>query len=56
MQFDLVLNMFVHLTSISLLSFLIFILYFLSSMCMFSFSVGGASLTILRIRLTKGIS
>ena len=55
MQFDLALNMFVLLTSMLLLSFLIFILHFLSSMCMFIFSVGDASLTILRNRLTKGI-
>ena len=38
-----------------LLSFLILMLYFLSSMCMFIFSFEGASSTILKNRLTKVI-
>ena len=54
MQFDLALNMFVLLISMPLLNSLIFMLYFLSSICMFIFSFGGASSTILKNRLTKG--
>ena len=54
MQFDLALNMFVLLTSMLLLSFLTFILHFLSIMRMFIFSFGDASLSILRNILTKG--
>ena len=45
--------MFFLFISMLLLSFLIFILCFLSRMCIFVFLFGGTSLTKLRNRLTK---
>ena len=53
MQLDFALKMFVLLTSMLLLSFLIFMLYFLIIMFVFIFSFGGVFLTILKNRLTK---
>ena len=47
-------NIFFLLTSMLLLHFPIFILYFLGGICMFIFSFFRASLTITRNRLTKG--